>query len=130
MDVLFKNIPIGIRDFELTEFIEQHCHVNRSSTNRYSLSICQINMLELQDNFTHPIEQFALVKVSCVEVAKELIQQLNGLIFNQCQITVRQFYHRSEANDPRKKNAQVEKKYIDRRVKDRRQSSLVLSRRV
>ena len=130
MNVLFKNIPIGIRDHELVEFIEFNFNTGNIKNKGLSLSVNGISMLELQDNFTHPIEQFGIVRISSSEVAKEVIRQLNGVILKKYKITVRKYYSRSASNDPRINNMNVPKEIIERRIKDRRGSSLVYSRRV
>lgn len=130
MNVLLKNLPIGIRDFELAEFIESNFDTGDIEKKGLSLSVDGISMLEIQDNFTHPIEQFSLVRLSSSEVAKEVIKQLNGQICEKYQIVVREYFDRSASNDPRLNSHKTPNKFIERRIKDRRNSSLVYSRRV
>lgn len=130
MNVLFKNIPIGIRDHELVAFIELNFNTGIIENKSLALSVSGISMLEIQDNFTRPIEQFGVVRISSSEVAKEVIRQLNGFVLKKHKITVRKYYSRSASNDPRINNINVPKEIIERRIKDRRASSLVYSRRV
>ena len=130
MNVLFKNIPIGIRDYELAEFIRSTFNIDSVEEKGLSLSVDGISMLEIQDNFTHPIEQFGIVRISSPEVAKEVIKQLNGCVFKQCQITTREYHTRSASNDPRINNHSPKKEFIEKRKGDRRKSILVFSRRV
>jgi len=130
MNVLFKNIPIGIRDHELAEFIELNFNTGNIKNKGLSLSVNGVNMMEIQDNFTHPIEQFGIVRISSSEVAKEVIRQLNGFVFKKYKITVRKFYNRSASNDPRINSRKVPEGIIEQRIKDRRETSLVYSRRV
>lgn len=130
VEVLFKNIPIGMRDYELVEFIKLNFKDDNIKNRGLSLSVNGINMLEIQDNFTRPIEQFGVVRISSSEVAQEVIKQLNGYFFKKFQITVRKFYTRSASNDPRINNKKTPKGIIEKRIKDRREFSLVYSRRV
>ncbi|MCK5831869.1 MAG: hypothetical protein KAH20_16370 [Methylococcales bacterium] len=129
MNVLFKNIPIGTRNQELVEFIKFNFTLGSADSKDLSLSSNGISMMEIQDNFTHPIEQFGIVRISSSEVAKEVIRQLNGFIFNKNKITVRKYHTRSASNDPRINN-KAPKGVIDQRIKDRRETILVYSRRV
>jgi hypothetical protein len=129
MNVLFKNIPIGIRDYELAELIKSTFKTNHIKEKGLSLSVDGISMLEIQDNFTHPIEQFGIVRISSYEVAKEVIKQFNGRVVQQYQITTREYHTRSASNDPRINN-HTPKEFIEKRMGDRRKSTLVFSRRV
>jgi len=130
MNVLFKNIPIGIRDFELAELIKSTFKTNSIEEKGLSLSVDGISMLEIQDNFTRPIEQFGIVRISSPEVAKEVIKQFNGRVVKQCQITTREYLTRSASNDPRINNHPPQNEFIEKRKGDRRRSTLVFSRRV
>ncbi len=130
MNVLFKNIPVGIRDFELVAFINSTFNVDNIAEKGLSLSVDGITMLEIQDNFTRPIEQFGIVRISSPDVAKEVIKQLNGCVVNQYQITTREYHTRSASNDPRINSHNPRKNFTDKRKGDRRKSTLVFSRRV
>ncbi len=130
MNVLLKNLPIGTRDYELAEFIKSNFNTNKIKKKGLSLSVDGISMLEIQDNFTRPIEQFGIVRISSSEVAKEVIKQLNSSLFKKYKITVREYFTRSASNDPRLKNRNTPIDFIEKRKKDRREISLIYSRRV
>lgn len=130
MNVLFKNIPIGTRDHELAEFIKLNFNNGNFENKGLALPSSGINMMELQDNYTRPIEQFGIVRISSAFVAKEIIKQLNGFIYKKYKITVRQFYTRSASNDPRVNTIDIPKDIVEQRKKDRRELALVYSRRV
>lgn len=128
MNVLFKNIPIGIRADELVEFIELKFKVSDFERSDWSISPDAVEMLEKQDNFTHPIEQFGLVRISPPLVAKVLIKELDGCFCNGLQIRVREFFNRSVSNDHRLKKVDMLNDFIEQRVNDRRKHILVYSR--
>lgn len=128
MNVLFKSIPIGIRANELAEFIESKVTTKDLDGYRLHIIVASIEMLQLQDNFTHPIEQFGIIRISSEDVAKKIIQKLHGLNFNDYQITVREYFNRSDKNDPRKIMRATSEKMIEKRVKERREYSLKYSR--
>jgi len=130
MNVLLKNLPIGIRDHELAELIKSNFNASTLENSGLSLSVDGIIMLEIQDNFTRPIEQFGLVRISSSQVAKEVIKQLDSRVFNEHKITVREYYSRSASNDPRLPPHKTPKDFIEKRVQDRRKITLVHSRRV
>jgi len=46
------------------------------------ISIGGIQMLEREDNFTHPIEQFWIVRITPSDIAPKVIQQFNGNVSN------------------------------------------------
>lgn len=130
MNVLFKNIPIGIKDFELAKFIEENFNIAKDERERMGFHCGCIEMLEKQDNFTHPIEQFGLVRISPPDIAQEVIRQLDGLIFDHCRITVRKFFSRSGSNDPRLKRTGLVQEVSDRRTQDRRKHFLMYPRQI
>lgn len=128
MNILFQSIPIGIRANELAAFIQSR--LNKSDLNGHELhiSVASIEILEIQDNFTHPIEQFGVVRFSDPELAKKIIKKLNGLNFNNHHITVREFFDRDDKNDPRGKKLEPSEVLAEKRVKDRRKYFLKNSR--
>jgi len=130
MNVLFKNIPIGITGAELAEFITNL--FNTSKQERLGLMICpgSISMLERQDNFSHPVEQFGVVRISPPQLAAQVIEVLDGSFLGRFQIVVREFFDRSTSNDPRQQNGNVPEALIDKRISDRRTQTLVYSRHV
>ena len=120
MDVLFKNIPLGITAFELADFIESSIHKKSICNDGIHISINSIDMLEIQDNFTHPVEQFGIVRFSSSKIATKVIQLLNDHVLNQYQITVREYFIRSAENNRRVKSIDSFDDFLDKREKDRR----------
>jgi len=130
MNILFKNIPIGISGFELAEFIESRFNVNIINTEKLAVNICCIEILERQDGFCHPVEQYGIVRVSPPELAKKVIRQLDGCLFNALKITVREYFTRSVVNDPRFNLIDTPEIVLEKRVQDRRVHSLIYSRQI
>ena len=92
MNVLFKNIPIGIAAHELAEFIETTFNINHVVSKKLGVKVCCIEMLERQDLFCHPVEQFCVVRISPPELAKSVIDCLDGCFINTFKITVREYF--------------------------------------
>ena len=130
MNILFKNIPIGITGYELAEFIETEFNVDNIESKKLAVSVCCIEILERQDHFCHPLEQYGIVRISPPDLAKKVIRQLDGGSYNQLKITVREFLNRSVVNDPRNNLIDMPEVILEKRVKDRRQHSLIYSRQI
>jgi len=130
MNVLFKNIPIGMTAAEFAEFITNL--FNAGKNERLGLMICpgSVSMLEKQDNFSHPIEQFSVVRISPPRLATQVIEELDGCLLGKLQIAVREFFDRSTDNDPRQQNRETPEVVINKRVADRRTKTLVYSRHI
>ena len=120
MDVLFKNIPLGITAIELADIIESNIHKNNICNDDIHISINSIEMLEIQDNFTHPIERFGIVRLSSSKNATKVIQVLDNHVLNQYQITVREYFIRSAENNRRVKAINFFEDFLEKREKDRR----------
>lgn len=120
MNVLFKNIPLGITSFELADFIESSIHKNNSSNESLLISSNSIEMLEIQDNFTHPVEQFGIVRFPSSKIATKVIQELDGSVLNQHQLTVREYFIRSVTNERRVKTTDYSDEILEKRENDRR----------
>lgn len=113
--------------YELAKLIESVLDGSDGSDGKdvvFHLSADSIEMLEIQDNFTRPIEQFGLVRIASLDRAQKVVKELDGFIINQNQITVREYFIRSTKNDPRLKKmdsaeALLEKRENERRLKGR-----------
>ena len=130
MNVLFKNIPIGITGYELAKFIESKFNVNCAENKRLAVTVCCIEMLERQDHFCHPVEQYGIVRISPPDLAKKVIRQLDGCCFNKLKVTVREYLNRSVVNDPRNNLIDMPEVILEKRVKDRRKHLLIYSRQI
>lgn len=129
MNVLFKNIPIGISGYELARFIESEFNVD-SVEGKLAVTVCCIEIMERQDHFCHPVEQYGIVRISPPELAKKVIRQLDGCCFNKLKLTVREYLNRSAVNDPRNNLIDMPEVIMEKRVNDRRQHSLIYSRQI
>ncbi len=130
MNILFKNIPIGTTGSELADFVMSEFNANTDELTKLRLSVCCIEILERQDPFCHPIEQYGIVRVSPSCIAKKVIRQFDGSFFDQLKITVRQYFIRSTVNDPRLNLIDTPEVFLEKRVQDRREHSLIYSRQI
>jgi len=130
MIILFKNIPIGTSAHQLASFVEGRFNAYSSETKKLSLSICCIEMLERQDHFCHPVEQYGIIRVAPQSLAKRVVRQLDGCLFDKLTITVREYFVRSKTNDPRLNLIDTHEANLEQRIKDRRAHSLIYSRQI
>jgi len=131
MNVLFKNIPIGISGYELARFIESEFNVDSVGNKKLAVTVCCIEIMERQDHFCHPVEQYGIVRISPPELAKKVIRQLDGCFFNnKLKVTVREYLERSVVNDPRNNLIDMPEVIMEKRVNDRRKHSLIYSRQI
>ncbi len=130
MNILFKNIPIGMKDYELAEYIESNYQVGRIDNNGLLFRVGGIEMLEREDNFTHPVEQFGIVRITPSEFAHKVIRQFNGTQINSYHITVREYVLRTETNDRRINELESNAIFFEKRVVDRRIHNLIYSRHI
>ncbi len=119
MKVLFKNIPIGITAAELANFIEK----NFPEKDDIHIAISSIEMLEMQDNFTRPIEQFGVVLISQAEKAKLIIKALDGSVIEQYKITVREYFIRTIDDEREVKEIVSLDDFLEKRVNKRREEN-------
>jgi hypothetical protein len=119
MDILFKNIPLRISAYELASFIESSFN-GKGTNDALNISVNSIEMMEIQDNFTHPIEKFGIVRGFPSDIAKKVIKELDGCVLNQFQMTVREYFNRSTENDPRLNSIDSTDDFSEKREQDRR----------
>lgn len=122
MKVLFKNIPIGFTAVELANFIES----SFPEKDNIHIAISSIEMLEMQDNFTHPLEQFGVVLISPPEKAKLIIKTLDGCELEQYRITVREFLTRTTTDQRLQKQVDSSDDFTDKRENKRRDKNGLL----
>ena len=130
MNILFKNIPIGITGYDLAEFIESEFNMDSIESKKLSVTVCCIEMMERQDHFCHLVEQYGIVRISPPDLAKKVIRRLDGRFFDRLPISVRKYYIRSAGNDPRLNLIDTPEMIMEKRTKDRRQHSLIYSRQI
>jgi len=130
MNILFKNIPIGINNHDLAKFIESEFNGRVTKGKKLAVTICCIEMMERQDHYSRPVEQFGIVRISPPDLAKKVIKQLDGCLFNKLKLTVREYLIRSTANDPRSSHLDIPDVILEKRVSDRREHSLIYTRQV
>ena len=130
MNILFKNIPIGTTGPQLANFVMSEFNEHSDEEKDLKVAICCIEMLERQDGFCHPIEQYGIVRVSPSRVAEKVIRQLDGCFFNKVKITVREYFIRSTINDPRLNLIDTPEATLEKRAQDRREHTLIYSRQI
>ena len=130
MNILFKNIPIGMTGSELARFIESEINGDIVSSQKLSVHVGSIEMMERQDYYCRPVEQFGVVRVSPVNLAEKVINKLDGCCFNDFKLTVREYFYRSTDNDKRLKQMGPPEVILEKRIKDRREKPLCYSRLV
>jgi len=130
MNLLFKNIPLSFNENELAEIIEAMFLVRRSDIDSFHVCAGGIELLEKQDGFCHPLEKFAVLRISPPELAQKVIEELDGSFFDKFKVTVREFFSRSNENDPRNEQNDVPNVFSEKRVEDRREHALVQSRHI
>jgi len=130
MNILFKNIPIGVSGGELARFIESEINGDILTGKKLSVHVGSIEMMERQDHYCRPIEQFGVVRVSPANLAEKVIKKMDGCCFNQFKVTVREYFYRSTANDKRLKKIASLEVLLEKRVKDRREKHLSYSRQI
>ncbi len=130
MNILLKNIPIGTTGYELADFVESEFNMHSAEEKKLSVSVCCIEMLERQDNFCHPVEQYGIIRVSPQNLARRVIRQLDGCLFEKLTITVREYFIRSVVNDPRLNLIDTPEVMLEKRVRDRREHLLIYSRQI
>ncbi len=130
MNILFKNIPIGTTGYDLAEFIESEFNLDSIENKKLSITVCCIEMMERQDHFCHPVKQYGIVRLSPPDLAIKVIRRLDGLFFDTLKISVREYYIRSVKNDPRLNLIDAPEMDMEKRIKDRREHSLIYSRHI
>ncbi len=130
MNILFKNIPIGITGYDLAEFIESEFDSDLAKKETLLISVGSIEMMERQDHFCHLVEQCGIVRISPPGLAKNVIRQLDGRFFNQFKIIVREYFIRSGINDPRLNLVDTPEVFMEKRLRDRREHRLICSRQI
>jgi len=129
MNLLFKNIPLSFNAIDLAEIIENLFTAGHIDRDYFHISAAGIEIMETQDGFCHPIEKFAVLRISPPEVAQQVIKELDGCFVEKLKITVREFYKRSVSNDPRSDNDAPEV-MMEQRKNDRRAHTLISSRHI
>ncbi len=130
MNVLFQNIPIGISKSELATFIETEFNMNSNLQQKLSIHDSCIEMMETQDYYCRPMQQFGIVRISSPGLSEKVIDRLNNCLFDKFKITVREYFVRSADNDRRGKLYNQSMVWLEKRVQERRQDSLMYSRQI
>ena len=130
MNVIFKNIPAGIKKYELAKYIESKVNARGIMREWFCVPIGDIDIVLLQGVDGSYQEQYGLIRIRSSENAKKVIKELNGSILNKLKIIAIEFFSRSERNDPRLRDNDTPEVFKEQRVKDRRGSTLVNSRDV
>ncbi len=127
MIIFLRNIHPDTKKYEIANFINpvfNDCFLDKSTA---PISIEDIEILSILDVSSNRIEKHGLVRVFPNEVAHRLIKRLDGTLFKDKPITVREYVNRSAKKDPRNEATSDTANYTNRRVADRRRIPLVNS---
>ena len=127
MIIFIRNIPPETKKYEISIFINRvfsDCFLDKSSA---KVSIEDIEILSIQEMDSNTIEKHGLVRVLSKEVGRRVIKRLDGTIFKQQRITIREYVNRSAHNDPRNTQLGTQIDFKERRMSDRRRRPLMNS---
>ncbi|MDD5630662.1 MAG: RNA-binding protein [Methylococcales bacterium] len=116
MIIFFRNIPPETKKYEIASFI------NRVSNSHFIIAITDIEILTIQDSNSKTLETHGLIRILQKEEGKRAIKLIDGKIFKGNRITVREYFIRSEHNDPRNKHLITPIEFKEQRCSDRRRT--------
>jgi len=130
MNLIFKNIPLNFNENDLADTVESMFIARSHDKDHFHVCAGGVELLERQDGFCHPLEKYGVLRISPPELGQQVIDELDGCYFDKLKVTVREFFNRSSASDPRNEQNEVPDVIVEKRVKDRRQHVLVNSRHI
>lgn len=128
MIIFLRNIPPETKKYEIASFINRafnECLLDDRSIG--AISIADVEFLSILNVNSNTLEKHGLVRIFPKEVGKRIIKKLEGTVFKQKPITVREYFNRSAQNDPRNTNTATEIDLKERRTSDRRRIPLTHS---
>lgn len=128
MIIFLRNIPPETKKYEIASFINRafnECLLDNRSIG--AISIADVEFLSILNVNSNTLEKHGLVRIFPKEVGKRIIKKLEGTVFKQKPITVREYFNRSAQNDPRNTNTATEIDLKERRTSDRRRIPLTHS---
>lgn len=126
MIIFLKNIPPETKKYEIASFINEvinDCYLDNVKT---TVSIENIETFTIQEVESNAFDKYGLVKIYPKEVGKRVIKKLNGTIFKQNHIVVREYVNRSASND-RRNVSQGTIDFNEQRTLDRRREPIMNS---
>ncbi|OQW79591.1 MAG: hypothetical protein BVN35_01805 [Proteobacteria bacterium ST_bin11] len=122
MLLFFRNIPAPTRPNELYFFVAMAVSEDLiEQTERVII----VDVMVIRDRRTNQLEHHGLVSVSSEEAGICAIKNLNGLLFNDCEVLVRCYKQRDVKNDRRRNGLPVAQALVEKRIQDRRRGNSV-----
>lgn len=122
MILFLRNIPATTRPNELRDYVALALGEDlNDGTGR----VLKAEVMVIRDKRTNQLEHHGLVQVDSDEAGIRAIKNLNGLLFNNCEVLVRRYKDRDAENDRRHDGGAVLQEIIDKRVQDRRRGDSV-----
>ena len=121
MDLIFTNIPSKTKNEELYDFVIKS--VTSWWVKGVDQEITRSEVLRITDQETSGIEYYGLVSIKSQVMGERVLEKLNGQLFKDTEIEVREYSHRvpgdrrfkdeclwvSRPTDRRRKNLKVER---------------------
>ena len=117
MIIFIRNIPSETIKADIASFI---------NSSGVQIVIEDIVIFSIQDAATCIFDHHGLVWVSPEKAGARIIKRLNGALLKETSVTVREYVIRSADNDPRKNHPDRDISFKERRISDRRRTSLII----
>lgn len=122
MILFIRNIPATTRPNELRDYVALALG---EDLNDWSGRVLKAEVMVIRDKHTNKLEHHGLVQVDSDETGIRAIKNLNGLLFNNCEVLVRRYKDRDNENDRRHDGHAVSQEIIEKRIQDRRRGNSV-----
>jgi hypothetical protein len=122
MLLFFRNIPAPTRPNEL--YFQVAMAVSEDLIEQAE-QVITVDVMVIRDRRNNQLEHHGLVSVSSDEAGIRAIKNLNGLLFDGCEVLVRCYKQRDVKNDRRRNGLPVSQDLIDKRIQDRRRGDRV-----
>ena len=122
MLLFFRNIPATTRPNELYFYVGMAVSEDLIAQ---AEQVIMVDVMVIRDRRTNQLEHHGLVSVSSDAAGIRAIKNLNGLLFNDCEVLVRCYKQRDIKNDRRRNGLRVPQEIIDKRIQDRRRGDRV-----
>jgi hypothetical protein len=122
MMLFFRNIPAPTRPNELYAYVA--LAVSEDSKEQ-AKQLIKVEVMVIRDKRTNRLEHHGLVSVDSDETGIRAIKNLNGLLFDGCEILVRCYKQRDFNNDRRRNGLPVPREFVEKRIQDRRRGNRI-----
>jgi len=122
MLLFFRNIPASTRPNELYSYVAM---AGSEDLIEQAKHVITVDVMVIRDKRSNQLEHHGLVSVNSDEAGIRAIKNLNGLLFNGCEVLVRVYKQRDVKNDRRRNGVPVPREIIEKRIQDRRRGASV-----